>query len=869
MKEKIKEFNKQFGLNTEFFSDPDIKGYVLGNTIYLSDTNPEDELEKVNKHELLHFFEEDEIFIELKDTILKKISNKIDQLREIYKLRYCDVYTKEEIESGILDTEIAIDLLVEDFYFGYDNGLKLNEYLLTKISENITRKKYLNLSLKKQIQEMNGLTEWDKIFVQNFYDGKNHILTSQKDKRKRQIQDDIEKELNRLLTLPKEEFIIDPNCAEVKRKFQSEIKALEARGEKATYYKYHETESLKEIAESLTNTLYEEYKHIADFIQSTDYEDSFKVLMLRETLSKSYKQETRNGKKETIIKKRIPHESISNHMTLNETVLNVIYKNIDKYDNFTELYFSALEVFNKKIIESNNISLENVDTYGMGHWIRFEGKTSNEDKYIENANDLASLVKDTPWCTKELASTQLAEGDFYVFVDNDNKPHIAVKMFGSEIDEVRGILNGNAQELEEEYRDVALSFLKNNRKVENGEAWLEKEKWNKRLIHYIEAIENNSIKDEEIPQLVQDYAYFKDYKSHTTTNTNKVKLGKLLPRILPQLAANFGCEEKEIHIGNLKFDGINISSNQIKTDEECIALYENFPYKVILGDANFNGLEIDDLDNLEVISGDADFSYTDIPSIKNLRVIGGNANFEESTTKELPNLEYIGGDAIFERTAIKDLSKLETIVGNAEFYESAIENLSSLKSIGGGAEFAYSAINNLDSLESIGDYAYFTYTRIRIIPNLRIIGCNCEKIYPEEKDLGAGCAGFSKSEIESLPNLKIIYGIASFDESKIKYLPNLESIGFEAHFRLTPIEEIPNLKYIGMTAYFGISRIKKLDKLEYLWKADFSYTDLESLPSIKKVDESITITGSKFNIESFPLGKEKIIINEEQSKKER
>ena len=32
-------------------------------------------------------------------------------------------------------------------------------------------------------------------------------------------------------------------------------------------------------------------------------------------------------------------------------------------------------------------------------------------------------------------------------------------MNGNEIDEVRGILNGKAQELEEEYRKVAISFF--------------------------------------------------------------------------------------------------------------------------------------------------------------------------------------------------------------------------------------------------------------------------------------------------------------------------------------------------------------------------------------------------------------------------
>ena len=33
--------------------------------------------------------------------------------------------------------------------------------------------------------------------------------------------------------------------------------------------------------------------------------------------------------------------------------------------------------------------------------------------------------------------------------------------------DVRGIKNGNAQELEDEYRDVAISFLENNKEIKN------------------------------------------------------------------------------------------------------------------------------------------------------------------------------------------------------------------------------------------------------------------------------------------------------------------------------------------------------------------------------------------------------------------
>ena len=73
-------------------------------------------------------------------------------------------------------------------------------------------------------------------------------------------------------------------------------------------------------------------------------------------------------------------------MILNEETLDIIYKNIgdvEKYQNFANLYFAAVAVFNKKIAEKSEIKLDGVDTYGKGRWIKFEGKTSNEEEYLK------------------------------------------------------------------------------------------------------------------------------------------------------------------------------------------------------------------------------------------------------------------------------------------------------------------------------------------------------------------------------------------------------------------------------------------------------------------------------------------------------
>ena len=362
MKEKIIEFNKQFGLNTQFIIDKEIEGYSLGNTIYINENSKD--IEKVNKHELLHFFEEDEVFQEIKEKIIKLNQEKIELIRKEYYLRYLGLYTNEEIQSGIIDSEIVIDILIDNSIFAFDQGLKLGDYVLKEINNNLEEKRYLNLSITTQINNMN-MTKWDKLFILNFYDGKEHIFPG-KEGRKEKIEEDIKKELERLYNLSEKEFIIKPNSKEVIREYESELKALEARGENTDSYKRYKEELLKKLSEQFTKQLYEEYKHIVDYIKGTKYEESFKVLMLRETLSKTYKLDTTNGKK-TIVNKRKMHESITSHMTLSEVVLNTIYNNIEEYDNFSNLYFAGLEIFNKTISKKNNISLEKVNTYEMGH----------------------------------------------------------------------------------------------------------------------------------------------------------------------------------------------------------------------------------------------------------------------------------------------------------------------------------------------------------------------------------------------------------------------------------------------------------------------------------------------------------------------
>ena len=861
-REEIIKFNEQFGIKTIFCDLGDIVGYSENNTIYLNE-HAED-LQKINNHELLHFFEDTETFIKLKEKILKDNKEKIDLIREQYELRYAGLYSEYDIKNGIIDTEIVIDMLTDNYIIQFSDGLKVGEYLLGNIKKELDERRYLNLTIKNSVEQMN-LSKWEKLFVINFYDGKKHVLP-QKENRYEQIRKDIEEELERLYSLvdDKENFKINANSKEILREYESEIKALEQRGEDTSYLKSRRDYCLEELADKFSNHLYEEYKHIVDFIRNTNYEPAFKVLMLNETLTKTYKLDKVEDKTNTIIKKRDMHNTITGHMVLNETVLETIYNNINDYNNFALIYFAGLEIFNKSIAQASRIKLDGVETYKKGKWLKFEGKTSNEKEYLKNAEKLAALVKDTPWCTKKLASIQLAQGDFFVFVDNEDKPHIAVKMNGNEIDEVRGILNGDAQEIEEEYREVTLSFLENNKEIENGKEWLEQEERNKRLIQYNKDIENGIFKVDHVGQMLEDLFEI-DYKNHGHgENTNKTKLKNNLVKIKDKLVKYYDCSEEELYVDDIDFSC---------TD------YTKCPYKIIIGDANFEGSQITDLGNLQTIGGNADFVDSEVKNLGNLQTIGGYASFRMSKITDLGNLQTIGGKANFYGSQITDLGNLQTIGGDANFEGSQITDLGNLQTIGGKANFEGSQVTDLGNLQTIGGNADFRNSQMIDLGNLQTIGGYAYVTNSQITDLGnlqtiGGYAYFEGSQVTNLGNLQTIGGDAYVRNSKITDLGNLQTIGGSANFSDSKIINLGNLQTIGGSANFSDSKITNLGNLQTIGgDADFRNSKIKDFGNLQRIDGEVYFDpGSeleKLYYEQFENGVRKTIVDEENVSMER
>lgn len=822
---EIEAFNKTFGIETVFYyDDKSICGYEENNIIYLN-LNSKKDLKNVNMHELLHFFEETEMFNKIKERVIKRLKENgtFDNLKEEYELKYFGIYSIDEIEKGIIDNEIVIDVLVGDFpYFKKEELEDLCKEILKAEKKETDSRRYLILNMNNNIRNMN-ISKWEKIFASNYYKNKNYdgIMPVFPSNNKEQvIKEDIEKELNKLYNLDKDTFKIRLDSQSLIREYESELKALEQRGEKdeANYIRNNKTKALEELSNIYSEKLYEEYKHIVDFIKNANYEDAFKALMLRETLLKVYKKDD----DKVIVKQRKLNETIEGHMLLNEKVLNVIYNNLDTYENFKELYYAGVAEFNNVVRETSEITLKNVNTYNMGKWIKFDGRASDSENYAENVIKLKTLVQDTPWCTKTLASSQLEQGDFYVFIDNDNKPHIAVKMNGNEIDEVRGIKNGDNQELEEEYRDVALSFLENNKDIENGKSWLDKEEWNKRLIKYGKEIEDGTFNSEETKQLIEDLLH-SDYRSHFGTNSNLEELKKL-PKIKKYLAEYYNCTEEEICVG----DYIP------KEETRC-------PYKIILGNAYLEDSKVTDLGELQNIVGGADFRNTKITNLGKLQSIGMDVEFGDSEITNLGKLQIIGRDAHLEHSNITNLGELQKIGGNADFANSKITDLGKLKIIGENAFFEYSRITNLGKLQSIGGCSYFKNSKITDLGELEIIGecayfsnsnvINLGKLQKIGRD-----ACFEYSKITNLGKLQVIGKSAFFNDSEVTNLGELQSIGGDALFIDSKVTNLEKLQSIGGDAFFRDSKITNLGKLQRIGgSAYFKYSEITDLGKLQKI----------------------------------
>ena len=402
---------------------------------------------------------------------------------------------------------------------------------------------------------------------------------------------------------------------------------------------------------------------------------------------------------------------------------------------------------NLSVSGKNTISLAGVDTFGKGRWMKFD-----IDKYKKNAQELKALVENDVF--------ELRKGDYYIFMDNEGKPHIAVYIIGNTVKRVYGIKGSFfTVNLAEKYLDVVIEFLTKNPNAKDSDKWLKIEELEARLIEYKKQIESGKTDEIDIGSLMADY--YETFAYHRYFNT------EILSKLRPQLAKHLKCKPEEIDYG-ADFKG------------KC-----KQPYVIVLRNVDFEDSQITNLGKLQTIGGNANFENSQITSLGNLQMIGGYANFIDSQITDLGKLQLIGGNANFENSQITSLGKLQTIGGNAYFENSKITNLGNLQLIGGYAWFRDSQITSLGKLQTIGENAYFENSQITSLGNLQTIG---------------GDAWFCDSQITSLGKLQTIGGDANFQNSKITSLGNLQTIERSAYFGgagYSQITDFGNLQTIG------------------------------------------------------------------------
>ena len=537
----------------------------------------------------------------------------------------------------------------------------------------------MNLTVKSNIKKMN-LSNWEKIFVINYYNGKDKKLPQGLNKIE-QIREDINNYLDELYNKKDWEMTIDKNSPEVIRKFDNIVKGKERAGEsknRIQILKNYREEECAKIAKESGKGLFLEYKDRVDLLKNSDYDPAFKAVMLNETLTKVYEKK----RNETIIKKRNLNKTISDHMSFSKIILDYLYNNITSIEdykrNFADYYFASVEEYKKELAEKNIISIKGVETYNKGEWQVYYGEKADKLNYIKNANNLVSLTQDTQWCTKTEAEKHLKEGDYFVFVSKHNengdikvKPHIAARTRGDSLAEICGIQNGDSQEIEKEYIDVAISFLENNDKIKNKERALDFLKWNKRLYKYLDDIDNNKFEEKDVKQMLNDYC--KPYTGyHLNVNSKLIDLQKKMNNgnVKQKICNYLNCKENDLYIGD--FGGWT-NGKYFEKDE----------YKVVIGNVDFSHYEGKTFNKLERIYGDADFKYLKLDNLGSIKMIGRDVKIVNSKIKSFGQLTSIGAELNCDKSKIDDFGDLKKIGGNVTIKETEIKKINNNIELGG------------------------------------------------------------------------------------------------------------------------------------------------------------------------------------------
>ena len=790
-KEDIILSNEKLGIKTIFFNENNgILGYTENGVIYLNEFY--DDLELANKHEILHLFEESKQFLGAKKIIFDLLGEKeLTRIRNEYYLKYSGLYSEEEISKGILDNEIAIDIIIGNGIF----SLPINDYIVDAYTT-ITSKKeglkltsegkrYLSLNVSKNTAtRYSELSKWDLLFASKYYDGKEKPTG---EGRYAKIgYDAVGAWYDLRYSKHYADFYIKTEGNPyLERRFSEIVATYKAKGdyEELNKLSNNKDESLTSLSSDYRKNLYSQFLSLSKLLDDSEYEYSFKYLILNEALTKTYRYEKGNR----IVDKREKNKTILPLMLVNEFILKEIHDNIDKYRNFTDLYFDALDKYNNEFLKNRNV---NFNSSELGCWIKFNQGKEGTSSFIKDSQDLGNLISDTPWCTRKSPENQLKDGDFYVFVDSFGKPRIAVQLVGNSINEVRGIKGDGDQEIEDEYRHIALDFLKKNISVEGARIWMEKEERNQRLQEFLTKIRTNTLNEFDIEDLVNTLN-MRESKVHGDINSNEKKLikeislnkavrdrisrhsgqAKKVLRLIDEIERNYRMADcyKKIEEGTLKiedckhlyedllyeFDKREYHENQknliqlvnntdnvfkqfmaneygCKPNEIYIGRLENnnipfengvCPLKIIIGEVGLSSAKDLNLSNLEYVKGSLKIYTSNTVNLSSLSRVDGLVDIIDNRNIDMSGLEMVNGNLKVFKFIDSDMSNIRIVNGNALFdFFGGMEEYKNLEEILGDLQISH-VTKKMDKLKVVkGNLIWDKYCKIEALPSLEICG---------------------------------------------------------------------------------------------------------------------------------------------------
>lgn len=829
---RVIDLNNSLGFETIILKNSNLLAYTEGNKIYLNIEKLGDRITKANMHEVLHHYQHTKLFKLIKEKfILGLKTDDYDKLKTTYKLAYGSVVkTDSEIED-----EIVIDILAGNVQVPYIpfSKKKAIKYLLDQEPDLNLPKKFLNIQHSKKIESSFAkLSKWEKIFAANYY--KNGLPN---DKWKLDtVKDDIGKELKRLIKICDDKNYFAPDIhksEQLKRHIDIQIKKAEAIGDSNFLNfveKNYDAYAMQE-ASKFGKLLYEQYYHLAKALQDTDYEYAFRAVILADALEKTYEFNYQNDTLNIKADNRVNGETITGIMNLTIDNLRYIFNNVENYQSYKSLLLDSILTNRPKI--SEYATIENSECYGKGKWIKFLGKQNDPNNYLSNAQKLEALVTNTPWCTKNMAADQLTRGDFYVFVDNNGLPHVAVCMNGSEVDEVRGIEDDSNQIIEEYYSDVTESFLLNNMSLENSRQWLSDSKWQTSCLKLIKKIENNKFSAKDIPEYL-DAIKYEQFRPHAPTNRHQETLRSALPNLVGAFARYYNCKPEQVVIGDM--DENNYDENAVVVIgnihlNEPAKLSNNLKAVVNGSFSAYNNKSLTSLNNLEYVTKHLSIRKCPLEDFGNAKVLTANLELDTIRTLKVPQ-------------------NTEIVKGYIDMTSCNIRHFGSIKKIEGLLKIDCSKLISFGNIEEVEDLELYasdinTLGKLNKIYNSAIIS-SCPKLI----DLGALSKIGTKLTISNCP-ITSLGNVSQVNEISMDRLGNLNDLGNIKSLEtleisnsnlksLVTVEEIDNLK-LRNTNLESTGDLKSVNKLTILNnQTPINFTNLEKASYIKLKNSTVT-----------------------------